>query len=176
MMKRRKHLPTLLLALLLMLALAPAAYADTDANTPKITQQPDVLILQLGTRWSGVEFELRTDAGIFPVPVVVDESGILTLELGGSTTYTLSCINSAVPIPDPEQPDPNPPAAADPDVPATQTPADPPTSSGNTRSIAPMLVFFIAALVLAVVGIVALLLSKRDGRRRYDEWDDEDEI
>ena len=76
MMKRRKHLPALLLALLLMLALAPAAYADTDANTPKITQQPDVLILQLGTRWSGVEFELRTDAGIFPVPVVVDESGI----------------------------------------------------------------------------------------------------
>ena len=100
-MQKRKKIPALLLTLLLMLVLAPAAYADTDANTPQITQQPDQLVLQLGARWAGVEFELRTDAGVFPVPVVVDESGILRMDLGGSTTYTLSCINSTVPIPDP---------------------------------------------------------------------------
>ena len=74
-MQKRKKIPALLLTLLLMLVLAPAAYADTDANTPQITQQPDQLVLQLGARWAGVEFELRTDAGVFPVPVVVDESG-----------------------------------------------------------------------------------------------------
>ena len=74
------------------------------------------LVLQLGTRWAGVEFELRTDAGIFPVPVVVDEYGVLTMDLGGSTTYTLSCIHSTAPIPDPEpeQTDPPPPAVSDP--------------------------------------------------------------
>ena len=44
---------------------------------------------------------LRTDAGVFPAPIVVDETGVLTMDLGGSTTYTLSCINSTVPIPDP---------------------------------------------------------------------------
>ena len=98
-MQKRKKIPALLLTLLLMLVLAPAAYADTDANTPQLTQQPDQLVLQLGARWAGVEFELRTDAGVFPVPVVVDESGILRMDLGGSTTYTLSCINSTVPIP-----------------------------------------------------------------------------
>ena len=94
-MQKTKKIPALLLTLLLMLVLAPSAYADTDANTPQITQQPDQLVLQLGARWAGVEFELRTDAGVFPVPVVVDESGILRMDLGGSTTYTLSCINRA---------------------------------------------------------------------------------
>ena len=38
-MQKRKKIPALLLTLLLMLVLAPAAYADTDANTPQITQQ-----------------------------------------------------------------------------------------------------------------------------------------
>ena len=178
MMKRRKHLPALLLALLLMLALAPAAYADTDANTPKITQQPDVLILQLGTRWSGVEFELRTDAGIFPVPVVVDESGILTLELGGSTTYTLSCINSTVPIPDPtvtEQPvdpaQPQPPAEG-----ATQqdASAQPPATS-SSRIPTGAVILFLGGLICAVGGLIALHIAKRREQASYDEWDDEEE-
>lgn len=40
----------LLLTVLLMLSLAPAALADTDENTPRITKQPDQLVLQLGTR------------------------------------------------------------------------------------------------------------------------------
>lgn len=51
-MQKRKKIPALLLTLLLMLVLAPAAYADTDANTPQITQQPDQLVLQLGARWA----------------------------------------------------------------------------------------------------------------------------
>ncbi len=66
-----------LAVLLLSLSLSPAALADTDGTEPKITNQPDQLVLQLGVRWAGVEFELRTDAGVFPVPVAVDESGVL---------------------------------------------------------------------------------------------------
>lgn len=114
--KKRKNrlFPMLITVMVLTAVLTPAAYADTDGTEPKITQQPDQLVLQLGTRWAGVEFELRTDAGIFPVPVVVDEYGILTMDLGGSTTYTLSCIHSTAPIPDlePEQTDPPPPAVS----------------------------------------------------------------
>ena len=92
---------TLLTVVCLSLCLCTTAFADTDGTEPKVTQQPDQLVLQLGTRWAGVEFELRTDAGVFPAPIVVDETGVLTMDLGGSTTYTLSCINSTVPIPDP---------------------------------------------------------------------------
>lgn len=94
---------SLLAVVMLMATLCPASQADTDGTEPQITQQPDQLVLQLGTRWAGVEFELRTDAGVFPAPIVVDENGVLTMDLGGSTTYTLSCINSTVPIPDPAQ-------------------------------------------------------------------------
>lgn len=116
--KKRKNrlFPMLITVMVLTAVLTPAAYADTDGTEPKIVQQPDQLVLQLGTRWAGVEFELRTDAGIFPVPVVVDEYGVLTMDLGGSTTYTLSCIHSTAPIPDPEpeQTGPPPPAVSDP--------------------------------------------------------------
>ena len=85
---QRRLRVTLLTALCLAMCLCTTAFADTDGTEPKITQQPDQLVLQLGTRWAGVEFELRTDAGVFPAPIVVDETGVLTMDLGGSTTYT----------------------------------------------------------------------------------------
>lgn len=53
-MKRRYRFPlTLLLAIALSLAMSTAAFADTDGTEPKIVQQPDQLVLQLGTRWAG---------------------------------------------------------------------------------------------------------------------------
>lgn len=96
-------LAAILAAGILTLALSPTALADTDESTLRMAKEPDQLVLQLGVRWAGVEFQLRTDAGLFPVPVVVNESGVLTMDLGGSTTYTLTCMDSTVPIPDPEQ-------------------------------------------------------------------------
>ena len=60
---------TLLTVVCLSMCLCTTAFADTDGTEPKVTQQPDQLVLQLGTRWAGVEFELRTDAGVFPAPV-----------------------------------------------------------------------------------------------------------
>ena len=75
---------SLLVIVMLMSVLCPAALADTDGTEPQLTQQPDQLILQLGTRWAGVEFELRTDAGVFPAPIVVDSSGVLTMDLGAA--------------------------------------------------------------------------------------------
>ena len=94
--------------------------------------------------------------------------------LGGSTTYPLSCINSTLPIPDPEATEPDTPPTAQQDPAPSQPPANS-TSGSNTRNVAPV-IFFLAALALAVVGLVALFLSRRSARQRYDDWDDEDEI
>lgn len=161
-----------LAALILSLSLCPAALADTDGTEPKITNQPDQLVLQLGARWAGVEFELRTDAGVFPAPVVVDESGILRMDLGGSTTYTLSCLESTVPIPDPE------PAQTEPTTPgeAPIPSPDPSEPDSQQRIIPPLpLAIFLVGLAAAVGGLVAMHIVKKRREADYDEWDDEDE-
>lgn len=172
-MKVSRACLSLLTIVMLMAVLCPAALADTDGTEPQITQQPDQLVLQLGTRWAGVEFELRTDAGVFPAPIVVDSNGVLTMDLGGSTTYTLSCINSTVPIPDPlveQNPAAQDPSAQEP----TQTPAanDPQQDSGLPTT---SLVLFLMGLACAVGGLAALYLSKRRRQPAYDDWEDEDD-
>lgn len=172
-MKRRYRFPlTLLLTIALSLAMSTAAFADTDGTEPKIVQQPDQLVLQLGTRWAGVEFELRTDAGIFPAPVVVDESGVLTMDLGGSTTYTLSCINSTAPIPDPgpEQSDPPPSVLPDP---TPEVPSSPQPETGNNSLPLPAVIFLVG---LAVAGgaFIALHITKKRQDYGYDEWEDDE--
>ena len=163
---QRRLRVTLLTALCLAMCLCTTAFADTDGTEPKITQQPDQLVLQLGTRWAGVEFELRTDAGVFPAPIVVDETGVLTMDLGGSTTYTLSCINSTVPIPDPpaeqvpdtqQQPDSS---AQQPSGQVQQPQEQVPAGEPAGVPIAPMVVFFIG-LACGIGGLVALYFAKR---------------
>jgi hypothetical protein len=177
-----QRLTALLLAVILSLALTPAALADTGDNTPKITQQPDQLVLQLGARWAGVEFELRTDAGVFPAPVVVDEAGVLRMDLGGSTTYTLSCIESAIPIPDPitdEAPgnESLPPADNTPPQQPPQSsapePAPAPAASQQSVPLVPLIIFLMG---LAAVGggMAAFWVLKRRQQEDYDEWDDEE--
>lgn len=167
-----------LLAVVLSLALCPAALADTDGTEPKITQQPDQLILQLGARWAGVEFELRTDAGIFPAPVVVDASGVLRMDLGGSTTYTLSCMESTVPIPDPSQPTSTgeEPAQDQQEPSDTKQPPASPTPEQSRQSIPTMhLVLFLVALAAGIGCLVAFFLSKRRRRMEESEWDEDEE-
>lgn len=184
MQKKRahRHWITVLTTVILAFALAPAALADTGSDTPKIAQQPDQLVLQLGTRWAGVEFELRTDAGIFPVPVVVDETGVLRMDLGGSTTYTLSCIESSVPIPTPESSglpaadgDTQPADGLPPQQPS-QTPAPDPAPASTQQSVplGPLVVFLIG-LAAAGGALVTLQISKHRAQAGYDEWDDEDD-
>lgn len=177
----------ILLAAVLSLAISPAALADTGDNTPKITKQPEQLVLQLGTRWAGVEFELRTDAGVFPAPIVVDESGVLRMDLGGSSTYTLSCIESSLPIPDPQQgaeqgTEQTPPApdTADPQQPPEPAPQpDPPPTpepepAQHSVPIWPLTIFLMG---LAASGgcLAALYITKRNQQGAYEEWEDDDE-
>lgn len=175
MKKRYRLFPALLMAFILSLTMSTVAYADTNGTEPKIVQQPDQLILQLGTRWAGVEFELRTDAGIFPVPVVVNESGVLTMDLGGSTTYTLSCIESTIPIPDPEQDLPQAPEQTEPPEPAPSSPVPdiPQTIEQKGPSILPAIIF-IVGLITAVAGLVMLQIAKKRREADYDEWEDDE--
>lgn len=170
----RRRWRTVPFALALVLALCPAALADTDGTEPKITQQPDQLILQLGPAWAGVEFELRTAAGAFPAPVVVDDAGILRMDLGGSSTYTLSCLDSTIPAPAPAEPTPSPPAAASSAVPQLQPTGQP--DAAPHRSI-PMsqVAFFLVVLAIAVAGLALLFLSKRRRARTEQGLDDDDE-
>ena len=79
----------------------PAVYADTDGTEMQVIQ-PEQLEIQLGTSWAGVEFQLKTDAGIYPGVITVGEDGILKLEIGGSSSYILSCTGSSVAVPAPD--------------------------------------------------------------------------
>jgi len=101
---QNKHLKfawlmALIISVCVVLTFMSVVYADTDGSELQVTDQPEKLVLQLGPGWAGVEFELHTDVGLYPQPVIVSPEGILTMELGGSTTYTLSALRSSVPIP-----------------------------------------------------------------------------
>lgn len=65
--------------------------------------QPEMLEIQLGAAWSGVEFELKTDAGMYPGTISVGNDGVLRLEIGGSSSYILTCMNSDVSVPKPDK-------------------------------------------------------------------------
>lgn len=43
--------------------------------------EPEQLVIQLGESWAGVEFELKTDAGMYPGTIPVGEDGVLRLEI-----------------------------------------------------------------------------------------------
>lgn len=73
----------------------------TDGTELEVVQAQQ-LEVQLGQAWTGVEFQLRTDAGKYPDPIPVGEDGVLRVEIGGSENYMLTCLASQVEIPTPE--------------------------------------------------------------------------
>ena len=82
--------------------LSPAyAYADTDGSELQVVQ-PEQLEIQLGIAWAGVEFQLRTDSGLYPNTISVGDDGVLRLEIGGSSSYILSCVGFTNTLPSTE--------------------------------------------------------------------------
>ena len=81
---------------------ASAASQGTDGTELEVIQ-PQNLEIQLGQAWAGVEFELKTDAGMYPGVITVAQDGVLRLEIGGSENYILTCVNSTVEIPIPDE-------------------------------------------------------------------------
>lgn len=61
--------------------------------------QPEQLEIQLGAEWAGVEFQMKTDAGLYQDTIPVDQDGVLRLEIGGSKEYVLTCMNSSAKAP-----------------------------------------------------------------------------
>lgn len=171
---------------ILFLACPLTAYADTDGTELQITDQPATLNLQLGQAWAGVEFELKTDAGLYPQPITVSDAGVLTMELGGSKTYVLSVLNSSVPAPDP---DPTTASHQAPESAASE--AQSPLSAEKDQNVTPdestndaeennlirgipnlHLFLFAGGLVVCIAALVIMYISKR---RQYQYEDDEDE-
>ena len=148
--------------LAILILLAVPAYADTDGTEPVVTNQPNQLVLQLGVAWAGSEFELRTDAGVFPAPVIVDELGILRMDLGGSAVYTLALVSEATASPS-LSPRPESPPPAD-------------EAEAARAGLPPMVVVFFGGLALAIGGLVAMQIHKKQRKSTaYDEDFDDDE-
>lgn len=102
-----KHRTTKILALILVIActlcfpiMASATSQGTDGTELEVLQ-PEKLEIHLGTEWAGVEFSLKTDVGMYPATIPVGEDGVLRLEVGGSTSYILTRLNSSVEAPEP---------------------------------------------------------------------------
>lgn len=154
--------------------LTPAVYADTNGNEILITNQPDRLVLQLGTQWAGVEFQLKTDAGVFPAPVVVDSTGILEMDLGGSKVYTLSCVGSSVAVPNPEQVVKPPAQSSESTLPSAD---DNQSGAEVTKDGIPIvhLILFLVGLLGAVGGLVAMRYFRRRRETYYQDDGDEEE-
>ena len=173
---------------------APVVYADTDGTELQVTDQPELLVIQLGPEWAGAEFEFKTDVDVYPQPVVVSPEGILTMELGGSKTYTLSALQSPAAVQDsgagtaePEQTEvtadgPTPqPEALDADAPAdTGSPEEAQPSAAGTEAedgtingIPTLhLVLFVGGLTASVAGLIIMRVMKKRKEVRYDDDDD----
>lgn len=87
--------------LFLFCLICPAHAKEGTDGTELQVAQPEQLMIQLGPEWAGVEFQLKTDSGLYPGAIPVGDDGILKLEIGGSESYTLTCIGSSVSVPVP---------------------------------------------------------------------------
>jgi len=173
--------PAVIVAFLLYLFFAatiPIVYADTDGNELRTTNQPDKLIIQLGSDLADAKFELKLDSGVFPVPVIANSSGVLTMELGGSKTYTLTRLVTETPSDTPAQ-------TNDPQKQETEKPKredDPIMTAPSEKTLGVPLGYLF--LFLGGLGVITggLIISKIIKKRResyygngQDEYDDYDE-
>lgn len=100
--KKTNRFLSILVAMLCIMAIVCAAINSVYA-VPELMNQgtngdelnvvsAQKLEIQLGTEWIGKKFQLKTDVGLYPGDIIVDNDGILRLEIGGSTSYILSCV------------------------------------------------------------------------------------
>ena len=200
MKKFKSNILYILAVIILGISIASTAlvvYADTDGKELKITTQPEKLILNLGADFAGAEFELKFDSGVFPVPVKANSSGVLTMELGGSKTYTLTCIKP-VSVTEPVKPIPelNPTNInqSTSDIPENEPEITPsnenpiteaqditvPTdneivSPDNSVPLLPMIIFLSLLLLISIVLLVMRTIKKRNEYYDDEEYDDEDD-
>ena len=135
--------------------------------------EAEKLEIQLGTEWAGVEFQLKPDAGLYPGTVKVGQDGVLRMEIGGSKSYILTCMNSAVEVPEVTQA----PATTETDSEQNNSETDTAEEGGATVAGIPVLhiVLFAGGMVVAIGALIAMHVVKRrrENEPVYDEDDDE---
>lgn len=176
---------TLLCCILICTGIAFAANDDTDGTELRVAQ-PSVLEVQLGPQWAGVEFQLKTDAGLYPGTITVGQDGVLRTELGCSNSYILSCLNSGTAAPEPSE------AAASGMAGMQSSPAisdtapeageadDAQTQNKDTASVGGIpvihLILFGGGLLLAVGALAAMYIirNRLPAERSQYDFDDAD--
>ena len=165
----------LCVAMLCILCFPVQVLAETKQGTTGDELQlmeAEKLEIQLGTEWAGVEFQLKTDAGLYPGTVNVGQDGVLRMEIGGSKSYILTCMNSAVKVPEPTQA----PATTEPNTEQNNSETDTAEEGNATVAGIPVLhiVLFAGGMTVAIGALIAMSVVKR---RREDDaaYEDEDE-
>ena len=165
----------LCVAMLCILCFPVQVLAETKQGTTGDELQlmeAEKLEIQLGTEWAGVEFQLKTDAGLYPGTVNVGQDGVLRMEIGGSKSYILTCMNSAVKVPEPTQA----PATTEPNTEQNNFGTDSAEEGSATVAGIPVLhiVLFAGGMVVAIGALIAMSVVKR---RREDDaaYEDEDD-
>lgn len=175
---KRKSITSILLVLsmLCFLCFPVQVMAETKQGTTGDELQlmeAEKLEIQLGTEWAGVEFQLKTDAGLYPGTVKVGQDGVLRMEIGGSKSYILTCMNSAVEVPEVTQ------APATTETESEQNNSETESAEEGSATVAgiPILhiVLFGGGMVVAIGALIAMHIVKRrrESEPVYDEDDDE---
>ena len=175
---KRKSITSILLvlAMLCILCFPVQVLAETQQGTTGDELQlmeAEKLEIQLGTEWAGVEFQLKTDAGLYPGTVKVGQDGVLRMEIGGSKSYILTCMNSAVEVPEVTQ------APATTETESEQNNSETNSAEEGSATVAgiPVLhiVLFGGGMVVAIGALIAMHVVKRrrESEPVYDEDDDE---
>ena len=166
-----RKVPAVILGLIcifsMMLMPAHAALQGTDGDELHVVEAQH-LEIQLGTEWAGVEFMLRTDAGIYPGTIPVGDNGVLSLEIGGSKNYTLSCMQSSVAIPEVllQAPVTN---EAEPDK-------DDLEDIKDKEPVIPIshIIMFVVGIIIAVGILIAIYISNKNKQSVQNDEEDED--
>ena len=166
----------LVVAMLCVLCFPVQVMAETQQGTNGDELQlmeAQKLEIQLGAEWAGVEFQLKTDAGLYPGTVKVGQDGVLRMEIGGSKSYILTCMNSAITVPEPTQA----PATTETDPEESNSETDSAEDGSATVAGIPVLhiVLFAGGMVVAIGALIAMHVVKRrrESEPAYDDDDDE---
>ena len=166
----------LVIAMLCVLCFPVQVMAETQQGTNGDELQlmeAQKLEIQLGADWAGVEFQLKTDAGLYPGTVKVGQDGVLRMEIGGSKSYILTCMNSAVEVPEVTQ------APATTETESEQNNSETNSAEEGSATVAgiPVLhmVLFAGGMVVAIGSLIAMHVVKRrrESEPAYDDDDDE---
>ena len=166
-----------------------AASQGTNGDEMQVAT-PEKLEIHLGQEWAGVTFELTTDYGKYPDPIPVGEDGVLRLEIGGSSSYVLSCLSSETEAPAPSETSPseNAPSESTTAEDATVskdelediedvTPTEPTEEGGKVAGIpVSHIIMFGGGLLIAVGALVGINYFQKRRANTSNEYDENDEI